>query len=452
MLPAVGASVTLRLQPDFQELTEVGKHSITLFVENHAGMPVRLASIGILSAPDFIALAFPTAGGAVVQPGDVLTVAGEARLTGGYSSRTYEAALRVGMTALDGQLRFEKTVATPITVAVPGLGDAMKMVEAPSLILLPGLITLVVAAGLRAKLFAWRPAGPGEGAADWKTPDFWIGAITLSGLIAWAAYRFVGVDLADSYRMGQVIALWALSLSIFPLCYLLWRWLMDLPLGWAARGLQFLLHDRLTVRETDSALAVLRMLWLTRGEIRLDRVRLNEGGRLEELFVLPASDTTGEKLWVVPGIVITGQAYPHQGAARLDQMLDDPAQSRLVLDTVLRGCGETLGVLAMLRGWFEGPPQPQLQVSFEPGSLGRPILRAKDALEAARHQTCGPAQYPATRPNMVDSVPPGDTSTQRPASSSRSFNRPKPSPLGRDQTECNVAVILPCGGGGRQPA
>ncbi len=102
----------------------------------------------------------------------------------------------------------------------------MKVAEIPSLVLLPGLITLVAAAALRARLFQWRLKTE-QGEPDWKSPGFWIIAVTLSGLICWAALRFLKIDFSDSYGLEQVVILWLLSLTLFPMIYLLSGWILN---------------------------------------------------------------------------------------------------------------------------------------------------------------------------------------------------------------------------------
>jgi hypothetical protein len=375
--PPLSASVTLRLQTEFAELTEFGNHRMTLFVENKSRLPLKIAGIQPLSGPEFIHVDFPLNDSQVVPPGELVAISGTAALKGDYTTQSHDLELKVNFTSENGRIHFDKTIASPILVAIPGLGDALKLVEAPSLIFLPGLITLVAAASLRARLFRWRKADGADKDNDWKTPGFWIVAITLSGVISWAAYRVAGVDFSDSYRFGQLIILWALSLSIFPIFYLLWNWGLGLPIGWASRVMKFLLLDRYTVTERDDALALLEKLYLNRSGFYIRSVYMNLLGTTQQLFILSDLDAPEGKKWVIPGLVVTGNRYPFNEAGRLDQLLNDQSKARELFDTLLTDCGRPLSLAGA--AWARLKPSPRkLTVSFEPGSIGQPFQLAAD--------------------------------------------------------------------------
>ncbi len=66
--PPVAAGVSVSLEKDFQELTEIGSHPVTLFVENNAGLALRVTGITVLSVPEFIDVHFTLPPGQVVGP------------------------------------------------------------------------------------------------------------------------------------------------------------------------------------------------------------------------------------------------------------------------------------------------------------------------------------------------------------------------------------------------
>jgi hypothetical protein len=244
---------------------------------------------------------------------------------------------------------------------------------------------MVAAAALRKRLFHWCNTqgveGDGDGvpgAADWKNPGFWIMSVTLSGLISWAALHFLKVDFSESYSLGEVVLLWLLSLTVFPALLVPLAWVLGKPLDIAAKILKHRLQDRYLVSQDDNAATVLQKLYLAGLGVYLPTIEWPARGRNGELFLLLGKNS-GPDVWGIPPIVIVGKKYSHEKARRIDVLLDDPAEQRVLLETVLRDCG--------LRKRLFGAPWPKavaaLQVAFEDSKLDKPIQIEKDKVRNA---------------------------------------------------------------------
>lgn len=382
--PAVAASVVVSLDKDFLELTEIGDHPVTLFVENKSAVPLHVESIKPLSTPSFISVNFTNFQSGTAKPGATIAINGDMTLGRIYSPRPHKVSLLIVISSLDGTIRFEKTADMTVDVAVPAIGDVMKAAEIPSLALLPGLITLVAATFLRKRLFAWRKTrrqdeGGKPDEEDWKNPGFWILSVTLSGLISWAALRFLKIDLSDSYSLGEVILLWLLSLTVFPALLLPTSWALGMPLDIIAGWLQHWKRDRYRISEQDDAAAVIKKLRLGNLGFYWPTVSWPERGRQGHLFLLPRNEDEETGLWGVPPIVITGKRYPADKAGHIDSLLDDPTRSSDLLKTVLEESGQ------LRRGFraFMSRKPCALAIGFENGPLDKPMKLATHDVKSA---------------------------------------------------------------------
>ncbi|HEX8164274.1 MAG TPA: hypothetical protein VF601_00630 [Beijerinckiaceae bacterium] len=320
--PNPETAITVKLESGFQVLTERSPGDIRLVLDNKSGEAVRVTNVSRAFGPDFLEFNFKSAPETVVPAYGTTVIVGSVQLGNAkrYSPRAHPVTLRVEMAGAWGTQPFEKLADVSIEVGVPGLGDALKAFALPSLLLLPGLLTLVAAAWLKARL--WQSALP----ADWTSPPFWVAAITTSGFIAWFIFEVWNYDISDKYRLQDVVGLWALSLTFFPLLYLLVTWIVGWLMDAAAARVQAYVRRRF-LSASDSPPDVLRKIAHRKSSFYLRSFPWERRGRRGRVFELPGFSEAADKTWIVPGAVLEGPLSP-ENARRVDGWLDQPLADR----------------------------------------------------------------------------------------------------------------------------
>jgi hypothetical protein len=99
--------------------------------------------------------------------------------------------------------RASVAIAQKVSVGVPGVSDILKVLDVPSLLLIPGALVLGVWGLLRSGAKA-----AGTGWLDWKSASFWIVSITLSIGIFYVTSKATSTDFSFAYTLEDVAKLW----------------------------------------------------------------------------------------------------------------------------------------------------------------------------------------------------------------------------------------------------
>lgn len=262
-----------------------------------------------------------------------------------------EATDRVvpGTTPLPLELSFSRGVGPPwdsrtvalvdtVTFGVPGFSDIKAALQIPSLLMLPGLL-VVLTWSLLWKLQSWAGAQPGDPAAPEfpltaGKPEFYVVAITVSFLVAFAYPLFRGEDIGLLERVStiDVALIWFGSIILVaPLSYAL------AVLGAQAyRNAQIKAKNaeikrkeaerqRVEPLTSDTPEIILRKLASLRQTLMLDAHNIKTApGHTQLLFKLGFGDgAASETSWLAAAILIKVDA----GAADLEQGIDDAIEN-----------------------------------------------------------------------------------------------------------------------------
>lgn len=192
------------------------------------------------------------------------------------------------------------SIAAPVALSVLGLSDALKLVQVPSFLLLPGALFLLTC-GL-----IWEIRNPGaEFRLAWSKPSFWVVAVTLS-IFAAVFYPLVtGLfgtprEYLSAYTLFDVMLVWFSSIILAVPAYALTAWGRNRWAASAARAAEQERRQR-EIIDTDDALTVLRklnaMAALPSGQV-LPVVTVRQGSDEQRVLLTPA--IAGDRQWVVP--------------------------------------------------------------------------------------------------------------------------------------------------------
>jgi hypothetical protein len=321
VLPTPESALTIRLERGFEILTEWGAHDLTLFIENRASEDVIIRQVSEISGPNFLAFDFESAKDKTVPADSTIAVPGSVSFIKDRrpSPRSHTITIRALISGTRTPGQFEKLVDTKIDVGIAGVGDTLKAFELPSLFLLPGLLTLVVASWLNSRLFSWRTTNQPP-TWDAKQPSFWVAAVTASGVIAWIVFVVFQYDILESYNLNDVILLWLLSITVFPAIYLTVYFAGGYPLDRLSAKLHRF-SERNNPSTDDPPDEFLRKLALKGSSFYMNSFEIPRFGGLSRVF-LPNLVANGGKFWAIPGAVITVGPTEPEMAHELDEVLD----------------------------------------------------------------------------------------------------------------------------------
>jgi len=177
------------------------------------------------------------------------------------------------------------TATAEIQATVPGVSDVLKILELPTILLLPGVLVLATwasLAGARASGKSW---------LQWKSVSFWIASVFLSILIFFAYQHWADVNFTVAYGLADVAKLWIGCILGASIAYGLLRlglWLNEVY--W---------RRKLEPRKADTPLDILRKLDRFSMPFYLPVVERSFAGQSQTLFELPFAEKNKQK-WVVP--------------------------------------------------------------------------------------------------------------------------------------------------------
>lgn len=229
----------------------------------------------------------------------------------------YEVALEWGN---GGSGQTATLIATqPIGVGVFGESEILAPLAVPSFIVLPGFL-MVAVWGLLFRVL--KPRGKVELPFKTLSAEFWLIAITLSLLMAFYLYpllteRFnvIPRDYLDSYGFNDIAAVWAYSIIISGVAYLL---IMG---GWVLYKKYREQSERnriklITISQDDTPLETLLKLHRRGLKLNLEQVTLPHLGAEVRAFLLEGRAPDKERLWVAPRIFLNGFGTVHVNVQR----------------------------------------------------------------------------------------------------------------------------------------
>jgi hypothetical protein len=187
-----------------------------LTIHNQGNAPLSIRDIRLL-APGDLKLC-PREGGAAirVEAGRRHVVPLRVAVNGVPRQGATTLILEVALAAdIGGAERVDTLLATQnVEIRIPGLSDALKLLGVPTLLLLPGVLTLT------ALFFMFTPAGESR----WVKlkppgPGFWMVAIPVSLALSWAYGRAMGWigfprDLSDRFDLWDIGVIWFVSILL----------------------------------------------------------------------------------------------------------------------------------------------------------------------------------------------------------------------------------------------
>jgi hypothetical protein len=265
----------------------------------------------------------------------------------------------------------EKLIAAAgVTVGVPGVSEAMQFLGIPSLLLLPGAITIL--------MFAWLfPILSRMPAMDWKQPGLIVFGLALSFAYAFAYPRVTASVLGErhdylkGYSLYDVVYLWsgaALIGAAAAVLAALARWMLP-------RAFQ--------PTAADSPIGVLRKLALHGKDFHLDAAtrRAGEGTPADpqHLLVLPFGKVAPDERWLVQRIGYRPTGRPG-AVARADRINDALTDTTGTARATWRLCwavqlGLWWGDITL--NWQNegnGGPSKVPRCGYEPAGVRDPIL------------------------------------------------------------------------------
>jgi hypothetical protein len=259
----------------------------------------RRLTVGAIEAqaPSFVAITPRTASAIVLEPREVTTlqmdVSAGARVQPGKHLLVFVAPVAWNAA---GRLQTGKIVSSrEVAVAVFAESEILTVLGVPCFGLLPGFLILVTVGWLwkEGVLTGWKPRPAST--LDLKRPEFWIGAITCSGIVAYAYQAFTGRDYFIAYGLADVINVWLVAIFVFGVgSYLViaaamagWRW------WWRPV-------------EGQDPVAALRGLHRRRRGVWLDQVDLKAASPAAPLrvFLLEPLRSDRDTVWVTSAIVV----------------------------------------------------------------------------------------------------------------------------------------------------
>jgi hypothetical protein len=245
------------------------------------------------------------------------------------------------------------TVAASVPLSVLGLSDALKLIQVPSFLFLPGALLLLTCD------LIWRLRARNENTEfplAWPKPAFWLGAVTLSGVAAVMYPVVTGVfgdsrDYLIAFTLTDVIWVWFVSIvsavPVYALSAAVHNALERRRLGAEARE-----RRKREINSDDQPIDVLRKL-ATLGAssgIVLPIATIRQGAETQTVLDSGLPAGPGQR-WLLPPATI--KLADHKQAAGIDDVLGQASNLPGVLSLLDRLM--ELGISAETKWVTRGP-------------------------------------------------------------------------------------------------
>jgi hypothetical protein len=325
------------------QLNEQRSGQVFLVISNKSNLPIRVGRIStsgpgfIGGAPDMTGIAVDPQGFVKIEARDSLSVPVQIKVTDVVRPGKHLLIFQVPVEwGANEQMQKANVIAKQeFDVGILGESELLTALGLPSFLILPGFLILVTFRLLN-------KGGKGEESMlkNATNPALWIGAITLSGVMAFLyplgtkLLGGVSRNYLIGYGLGDVIRVWIASIITGLLAWMVWQ-----LLGWLRRRL-FLPATTDTPRQL-----LWKLFWHGLGvSLYKMTVKIN-GVDCDNAFLLEKRRDNQETFWVGPYINITfapGKATP-EFKARVAAQLESEG-SALKLARLIKE-GEAKGML-----------------------------------------------------------------------------------------------------------
>ncbi len=336
---AVDKVVEFRIETGLGALEEPRQGNVYLVVSNLASVPLTVTRISA-SAPDFIQIT-PQAFSSSVTLSPQTSRAFTATVLAGSSVQVGKHAIlfevfvewnRSGRSWSGSVIRSHT-----VELGVLGESDIVKLVGAPSFLLLPGFLVVATYLLLHNRILPRKPIQ-----LDVKTPDFWILAVSLS-ILAIALYGlFTGRNVLARYGLSDILNMWTGAIVVG-----LVIWAIALTYR------RQVAHTQIP-SESDLPIDVLRKLANNKLGFYLPQVDVLAGQQTRRyLASMPVQDTPDE-IWALPLITFswTPQATEDFKRRFIDQ-LDRDHEAKMMVEQIKTG--QVNGMLTVRWETGDGP-------------------------------------------------------------------------------------------------
>lgn len=225
----------------------------------------------------------------------------------------------------------------------------------PSFLLLPGILMLITFSVLwRSQLLMAADTNQSlskDGATLAKMPEFWVAAITLSGIMAIAYPRlFGGRFYLEGYSLEDVASIWMISVLVGLGGYLVVGLIVRGRQSWSKRA-----DASRTPGINDDVLETLRKLGRNNLKLALPQWSITDGGSNGIAFDI-GGDASADPVWVCPMIELEYLGVDQKAEQEIEKLLHDqtdPGELAEVLATAVEARHVRVRYAAV--GIFQGP-------------------------------------------------------------------------------------------------
>lgn len=355
--------VNITVKSTLTSINEQSPGEIFLLVENKLDVPLQVTDI-ITKTPEFISLSLPNpAMPLTIQPHETKSVSFEAKADDAVQSGKELLLFELALTWTQGTQAYTLTqvASHEVDVGVFGESPILTLLRIPILALLPGFLMII------AYQFLWsfNKTETEKDAFPLKvnTSLFWFFAIMFSGFMALLypyITRFLGLGSRNywqSYGLKDIFILWAASISISILAYIIYNSLRKLCDWCKQRRLA-----KRTPSANDTALDSIKKLDAQDLTLSRDTINFTDKDKHYKGFLLQVKDTTTATTWVIPPISLERlndrtlsqeitQILTKKGSDQLQQQKED-------IKRFITICKDHNLTLNWDKNWpFDGPQQ-----------------------------------------------------------------------------------------------
>lgn len=204
------------------------------------------------------------------------------------------------------------TVEQPVTVGVPGVSDVLRVLDLPSLLVVPGALVVAMWSILTVGADANRPNW-----LTWKSSGFWVVAVTIS-ICMFGLARWFGVDFLTAYNAEDVGALWLASVAGGGVSFFIYKGALKGAKVFRIRLAEKERQAREPVKG-DFPLPLLKKLHRANLPFYLQAFDRDGKSQKQQLFKLAFAAPDG-KAWVIPKLLVTRLGNGSEAAEALKRI------------------------------------------------------------------------------------------------------------------------------------
>lgn len=253
-------SFKVQAQTNFLSLYDRQEGSVLLTITNGTNDSLKVSTSMRLNPPSTQVEPAKTMS-TTVAPQDVMVIPYKIKVGDSVTPGKYFGLIQVDAETDCGTV-IHRAVSYEVTLGVFGESQVLTAIKVPSLLLLPGFLILTLWMLLwRFKIFSWRvsflakPTNADEFIIGGTDSEFWLLGITFSLLLFFALPSVMAVGYEEPYNLGNIAKLWAASLVISFIIYVVLLFIDRRRAQQAAEK-----SARLTLTKNDDVLTVVEKM------------------------------------------------------------------------------------------------------------------------------------------------------------------------------------------------